>query len=155
MVLPHFTFYLKTPLFSVVYLLDYEQLCYAFGYACNPSSGLSRHCFSQWVKPVLNFVTTLWHCRPLPAVELRATWKVNYFNFFPWNVKMTEVWSQYNQMFLACQMSDTFLGLLMTFWPTANDNEWYYMEKKKTPFLNVGRFCKDGFRPCGEYQSKT
>lgn len=29
------------------------------------------------------------------------------------------------------------------------------MDKKKAPFLNVGKFCKDGFQPCGEYQNKT
>lgn len=59
------------------------------------------------------------------------------------------------RQFIGCQMLDTFLGLLTTFWSIVNDNELFCMDKTKAPFPNVGKFCKDGFQPCGEYQSKT
>lgn len=52
-------------------------------------------------------------------------------------------------------MLGSFLGLLTTFWSIVNDNELFCMDKTKAPFLNVGKFCKDGFQPCGEYQRKT
>lgn len=74
-------------------------------------------------------------------------WKVNNnIIFFPPKVEMTDVYSQYNEVSLECQLLDIFLG---TFQIT--DNDEYVWRRKKALSLRVGRFCKHDFHPCREY----